>query len=109
MTQRDEMRDTELLPEAAARRLFTRASELEAAAGVEVSVAELREAARAAGIASSAFERALAELRGRDPIPGAAAGSVPTRPRRLARFWPAALAAALVLAVLAVFVSRLFP
>jgi hypothetical protein len=102
MTQDDEMRDDERLPEEATRRLFTRASELDAAGGAEVSVAELRDAARVAGIAPSAFEQALAELRGRDSLAPEAAGPVPT----LARFWPAALAAALVLVVL---VSRLFP
>jgi hypothetical protein len=109
MTHRDETRDTERLPEDAARRLFTRATELEAAGGADVSVAELREAALAAGIAPRAFEQALAELRGRDPAAPVAAGPPLTGPRRLARFWPAALAASLVLAILAVFVSRLFP
>ena len=89
MTERDQARDAERLPEEAARRLLTRASELEAARGAELSVAELREAAREAGIAPGAFEQALAELRARDPA--AAAGPAPTGLRRLARFWPAVL------------------
>ena len=46
-----------------ARRVLERASELEAAHNVEMSVAELREVAREAGIPSSAFEQALTELR----------------------------------------------
>lgn len=106
MTQRTDTRDIERLPEEAGRRLLARASELEAAAGAEVSVAELREAARAAGIAPAAFEQALAELRGRDALAPEAATPVPTRLRRLVRFWPAALAVALVLAVL---LARLSP
>jgi DNA-binding transcriptional ArsR family regulator len=106
MTARDETRDTELLPEETARRLLARASELEVARGAAVSVGELREAARAAGIAPSAFEQALAELRDRDGMTVAPAGLVATRSRRLARFWPAALAAALTVALL---LARLFP
>jgi hypothetical protein len=105
MTERDQTRDAERLPEKAARQLLARASELEAARVAEVSVAELREAAREAGIAPGAFEQALAELRAGDP--GAALGPAPTRLRRMARFWPAALSLA---ALLSIFVLRmLFP
>jgi hypothetical protein len=100
MTERDQARDDERLPEQAARRLLARASELEAARGAELSIAELREAAREAGIAPGAFEQALAELRERDSAAPAAAGPVPTRLRRLARFWPAALILATLLSVL---------
>ena len=103
MTERDQARDAERLPEEAARRVLARASELEAARGAELSVAELREAAREAGIASGAFEQALAEVRARDP---ATRGPAPTRLRRLARFWPAALILAVLLSYL---VLRLFP
>jgi len=104
MTERDQTRDAERLPEKAARQLLARASELEAARVAELSVGELREAAREAGIAPGAFEQALAELRARDP---GAAGSAPTRLRRLARFWPAALSLAALLSVLVL--RMLFP
>lgn len=104
MTEGDQTRNAERLPEEAAQRLLARASELEAARVGELSVAELREAARDAGIAPSAFEQALAELRARDPVP--TAGPASTRLRRLARFWPAALIAAALLSYL---LLRLFP
>jgi hypothetical protein len=104
MTERDQSRDAERLPEEAARRLLERASELEAARSAELSVAELRAAAREAGIAPSAFEQALAEIRGTD-LSSPAAALAPQR--RLARFWPAALVVATLLSVL---VARmLFP
>ncbi len=106
MTERDQARDAERMPEDAARRLLARASELEAARGAELSVAELREAAREAGIAPGAFDQALAELRSRDPAARAAAGPAPTRMRRVARFWPAAL---ILAALLTLFVARMFP
>ena len=85
MTERNQARDAERLPQEAARRLLERASELEATRSAELSVAELREAAREAGITPGAFEEALAELRARDPV------AAPTGLRALARFWPAAL------------------
>jgi hypothetical protein len=95
MTEGDQSRNAERLPEEPARRLLARASELEAARNSELSVAELREAAREAGIAPSAFEQALAELRDSDP----AAVSAPalTRLSRLVRFWPAAVILAVLL------------
>ena len=90
MTERDSSRDAERLPEEAARQLLKRASELEAKQGTEMSVADLRVAAREAGITSGAFEQALAELRaGHSAIPAAAA--LPARRGVLARFWPATL------------------
>jgi hypothetical protein len=106
MSERDQGHDSERLPEVAARRLLERASELEAARGTELSVAELREAAQAAGIAPGAFEQALAELRERGVTVAAPSLPAPSRLRRLTAYWPAALAAALVL----VFVlMRMFP
>jgi hypothetical protein len=98
MTERDQVRDAERLPEAAARQLLKRASELEAKHGSEMSVADLRLAAREAGISTAAFEQALAELRATSPA--ASAPAVPARPRRLARFWPAALIFGGMLAIL---------
>ena len=103
MTERNHPRDAERLPEEAARRLLQRASELEAARSAQVSVAELREAAREAGITPGAFEQALAEFRGTDPL----VAPVSARRRRLARLWPAAvvLAGLLSLLVLRMLVS----
>ena len=91
MTERDSSRDTERLPEEAARQLLRRASELEANQGTEMSVADLRLAAREAGITTGAFEQALAELRASNSAMRAADAGVPARRGVLARFWPAAL------------------
>ena len=98
MTERNQARDAERLPEEAARRLLERATELEAARSAELSVAELREVAREAGITPGAFEQALAEFRGTDPSSRVAA--VPAWQRRLVRLWPAALVLATLLSVL---------
>jgi hypothetical protein len=98
MTERNQPRDAERLPEEAARRLLERASELEAARGAELSVAELREAAREAGITPGAFEQALAEYRGTDPTRPGVAAMAPWR--RMARFWPAALVLATLVSIL---------
>lgn len=95
MSEHDQAREAERVPEEVARRLLARASELEAERFTERSVAELREAAREAGIAPDAFDRALTELRAREHA--AVAGPTPTRLRRLARFWPAALILAALL------------
>ena len=99
MTERDEPRNVERLSAETARRLLARASELEAARGSELSVTELRDAAREAGIAPAAFDQALTELRERDSM---TAGSLtkPSGLRRIARFWPAALIVATFLAFL---------
>lgn len=96
-------RDAERLPEEAARRLLTRASELEAARGAELSVAELRLAAREAGIAPEAFEQALAELREKDVVPPL---EPPKQPALgfLRRHWPVTL---IVAALIAVYLMRL--
>ncbi|HEX6051081.1 MAG TPA: hypothetical protein VFZ21_17495 [Gemmatimonadaceae bacterium] len=105
MTEPDQTRDAERLPEDAARRLLARASELEAARVTEMSVAELREAAREAGITPGAFEQALAELRAGDPA--AAAGLASPRRRRPALLWPAALILGALLSILVL--RMLFP
>ena len=52
------------LIEDAARRLIQRATELDASLANQSSVAELREAARGAGISDEAFQRALDEVHG---------------------------------------------
>lgn len=105
MTERDQARDAERLPEEAARRLLARASELEAARGAELSVAELREAAGEAGISPAAFEQALAERLAQDLAAGTRV--VPTRLQRMARFGPAALILAVLLSIL--ILRMLFP
>jgi hypothetical protein len=98
MIERNQVRDAERLSEDAARRLLDRASELEAARGSEVSVAELRDAAREAGITLGAFEQALAEYRGAGSSSSGVAG--PVRRGRFARLWPAAVVVAGSLSVL---------
>lgn len=100
MTERDEPRDAERLSAEAARLLLTRASELEAARGSELSIAELREAAREAGIAPAAFDQALTELRERDSAMTAGSPPKPSGLSRMARFWPTALIVAAFLAFL---------
>lgn len=102
MTERDHLREAERLPEDAARRLLARASELEAARSTELSVAELREAAREAGIAPAAFEQALAELR--DEQRSVAATPTAWPRSALLHHWPTALIGG---ALLAAFLSRL--
>jgi hypothetical protein len=51
------------LDESAARRLIERATELDARLASESTVADLRDAARSAGISDEAFNRALREVR----------------------------------------------
>ena len=104
MTKNNDRRDAERLPEAEARRLLQRASELEAARGAELSIAELRDAAREAGITSGAFDQALAELRERDLQTSSGAVPVPARTRRMTRLW---LAAIVVATLLSLFFIRL--
>ncbi|MGH7462966.1 MAG: hypothetical protein ACREMA_18325 [Longimicrobiales bacterium] len=93
--------DTEKLPEETVRRVLTRASELEAARANELSLAELRDVAREAGIAPSAVEQAIAELRGRNSLPD----TEPTaaQPTRSGRFRSAVLGAGLLMAGLIMF------
>ncbi len=100
MPEYDPARDAERVSEEVARRLLARASELEAARGTELSVAELREVAREAGITSVAFEQALAEFRHGADAHTSPALARPTRLQRMARLWPAALILATVLSVL---------
>ena len=103
MTDRDEPRDAERLSAETARRLLARASEFEAARGSELSIAELRDAAREAGIAPAAFDQALTELRERDSMTAGSAPK-PSGLSRMARFWPAAL---IVVAFLSFLVLRM--
>jgi hypothetical protein len=61
MTRRDDVRSTHPLSDDDARRLLTRAAELDVARASDVSIAQLRDIAREAGIAPAAFESALGE------------------------------------------------
>ena len=105
MTEQNPASDAERLPEEAARRLLQRASELEAARSADLSVAELRAAAREAGITPGAFEQALAESRETHHTSGVALAA--TRHGRLTRFWPGALAVAALMSILVI--RMLFP
>lgn len=78
MADRDNM-DSVRLNDAAARRLLERATELDARLASESTVADLRDAARAAGISEEAFQRALAEVR-EDAQPKPPAMPAPSNP-----------------------------
>ena len=94
--------DSVRLDEAAARRLLERATELDAKLVSQSTVADLREAARGAGISEEAFQRALAEVRQESAGPAPAAA--PPRSRRKLIL---ALAATLIVGLgLVVFVGR---
>ena len=66
---RDGEMDKVRLNEEAARRLMKRATELDASLASQSSIAELREAARGAGISDEAFQRALDEVRASEAPP----------------------------------------
>ena len=94
----DRMPDDQLrLPEDVARRLFARASELDASGARMLTVAQARDAARQAGISLPAFEAALAELQEQSVATASHAGVAPRRGRHLGRI--VALSAALVLGI----------
>lgn len=69
------------LDEAAARRIIERATELDARLATESTVAQLRDAARDAGISEEAFSRALAEVRN-EPVVVAPPVFPPMRAKR---------------------------
>jgi hypothetical protein len=94
--------DSVRLSESSAAALLARATQLDAARAGTMSVAELRDAAREAGIAPEAFEQALGELRVASVV---AADAPAVRPRRR-RYWFAGLMVAVVLIIL---ISRMFP
>jgi len=72
--------ETDVLPEPVATRLLERASQLDAARFGSTAVADLRAAATAAGISSSAFDAALEELQRSGPP--AVIPAPPPQPRR---------------------------
>ena len=94
--------DAVRLSEDAAAMLLARASQLDAATANHVSIAELRQAARTAGIAPEAFEQALAEFRSANAIASLPKQS-PKRP------WVRPLVVAAIIYAAFVFFTRLFP
>lgn len=102
MAQRREGDDSVRLDEGAARRLIERATELDARMASQTSVADLREAALAAGISEEAFRRALEEVRGADSV-----ASAPAVPRRRRSVVTVTVIALLIAAVATVVGSRL--
>jgi hypothetical protein len=95
-------KEADVVPEAAAARLFARAGELEAAGKTGFNVADLRAAATEAGIPLQAFEAALAEWRSKQPHSVSAPAPAGRRSlRRLRGGWAVAGvgAAALLLAL----------
>ena len=89
---------TDVLNEDAVRRLLARASELEAAQATQLSIAELREVAKEAGIAPSALEEALVEFRNRSQYANTEARNPETK--GLGRLKAAALGALITFGVL---------
>lgn len=63
MAEKRDGLDSVRLDESAARRLIERATELDAKLASESTIADLRDAARQAGISDEAFQRALSEVR----------------------------------------------
>jgi hypothetical protein len=96
--------DSVRLDEQAARKLIERATELDARFASQSSVADLREAAMAAGISEEAFRRALEEVRSESVAPPP--GIVP--PRR-GRVITAAVLLVLIAALATVLGTRLRP
>jgi hypothetical protein len=95
--------DSVRLNEDAARRLLQRATELDASLASESSVAELREAARGAGISDEAFQRALDEVRAEAKTPVRQRGTF--APRRFVLI----SAILLLMGIAALVVARLNP
>jgi septal ring factor EnvC (AmiA/AmiB activator) len=97
--------DSTRLDEEAARHLLQRATELDASIASQSSVADLREAARSAGISDEAFQRALEEVRAAATAHAVRQKQVGTfPPRRLVKI---SLILLIVGAVVAVFGARL--
>jgi hypothetical protein len=86
--ERQASQDAMRVDNGAAQRLLARAAELDALTD-STSIAELRQAAREAGISTIAFEAALRELRddrgiaGRDDVPASPAATISWRTRSM--------------------------
>ena len=100
-------RSSERVSDSLATRLLERASEIDARLRAGTTVAELRDAAKAAGISDDAFDAALAEVQRADTAPTL---PVPAAPTRRFRWWRASLVLAvnlaLVVAVVAILAIR---
>ena len=96
-------RDAVRLSEDAAAMLLARASQLDAATADQASIAELRQAARNAGIAPEAFEQALSEFHAANAVTGA------SEPKPKRRWVTKLVVATFLILAAAVFISRLFP
>ena len=83
VTKPENEKDSVRLSGESAADLLARATQLDAALAGKVSVAELRQAARDAGIAPEAFEQALAEHQ----AASAAVNVKPAEGGRRRRFW----------------------
>jgi hypothetical protein len=103
--QNDRDLDRVRLPEDAARRLIARATELDARLATESSIADLRDAARQAGISNEAFQRALDEARSGSAHSAAAKRSASLAPHRYVRV----AIILLIVGVLALVATRLIP
>ena len=102
-SQSGKERDAVRLSEDAAAMLLARASELDAATADQASIAELRQAARNAGIAPEAFEQALSEFHAANSV------HVSNEPKPKRRWVTKVVVATFLLLAALVFFSRLFP
>ena len=101
MSERGDGLESERLNEGAAQRLIRRATELDASLASESSVADLRAAAREAGISDEAFQRALDEVR--TPAPSSSSRFGTFAPRR---FLIVSAVAMLIGALMAIVAAR---
>jgi hypothetical protein len=86
--RRPDEADAERLSDSAAKRLLTRASELDATGA---AVTDLRAAAAEAGISAHAFDAALAEMRGAEQAGSLDVARPPARRRRRGRLFAVVL------------------
>ena len=97
---RGDDRDAEILPQSVSERVLLRASELDVASRTGASIAQLRAAARDAGISAEAFDAAVEELRAEESR---------RVPRRRHRVWGIAGVTAIVALIVFIGVGRLAP
>jgi hypothetical protein len=94
--------DPDVLPDAVTTRLLERASELDAAQRMGMTIAELRAAAAEAGISAHAFDTALAELDATEQPPVVAPRAKPRRYGRLLAFTSGVIAVLVAISGIAV-------
>ena len=95
--------DAVRLSEDAAATLLARASQLDAATADRATIAELRQAARNAGIAPEAFEQALSEFHAANAV------AVLNEPKPKRRWVTKLVVATFLILAAMVFFGRLFP